>query len=618
MSAPAIEPARFSRTVAWQLSSRAVAEILLAGGFVAVWGLSLSRSLFDPIGFDQGMYQYMAERVLAGDRLYVDVWDQNGPGIIAIHCISTCLIGSSPLAHRIFDAIWQGLTLILLIALVVRDGKDWATGWLVALLYALSYYSLGYIQTAQREGFAVLPMLASLFLVSSSLGREGASEGAQERTGPLCDFLRCFLAGVLCLFVASIKTPLGLLFGGLWLYLLHQGWTRRRQGLRAWAGWSGLNAGFILWAAATVAFFLRWGCWDGLWGVLSRRDMPGYVVGPVMIREIAPLLLVGVAVCGGFVWITFRAQGRSVAQYPRAAVLGCIVFATLLTARQWPEWQNVLTCFAGLFIPVLGGLAAQAWKDRTTVWRLMVVMLAAAGGSLLLQGYFFKYHLPPILACAAYLAGVEVVERVKGVRLIETHHLTWAAVCTGGLVYLAVGQWWPTMSFVTARPYVLAGTTLSAHYDAITKHKLNCPTYTTTVKVADRIRELTAEDEPIATLFHEARVYCFARRPSVYKLLSTHSSFKHMFSAYMQAIEDRRPKVIAARVPQRLRDSKDMAAIQSAVCAEAEHYFGSTACIIREAYRVTELIDDVCLLTPVEPGENTRIAALSTVDLPSR
>lgn len=603
MLASAAEHAPAARPLALQASGLSMRAVLPIVGFVAIWGFSLSRGLFDPIGFDQGMYQYMAERVMAGDRLYVDVWDQNGPGIIAIHCLSTILVGTSPLAHHVFDAVWQALTLVALIALVVRDRRGWTAAWCVATLYVLSYYSLSYIQTAQREGFAVLPTLLSLHLVAGIASDREQPRWLASRSAALSAGLRCGLAGVLCLFVVAIKTPLGLFFAAVWAHLLVRGWKQRRQGPRGFMPWAALSAGFLLAAAVVAGLFVRWGWWEGFWGIFSRRDIPGYVVGPGLIRQAAPALLAGLALFAGIGWAASRMPwGRGGTPALQACAVAFAMFAVLLTARRWPGWQNLLMCFGGLFVPAAGGMASRAWSDRSEIWRLAVCMLAAATGSLVLQGQFFPYHVPPILAAAAYLAGVEIVERAATLGRPEHRASLRVAVYAGGLAYLAVGQWWPTMSFVTATPNVLAGTTLSAHYDAITKHKLNCPTYTTTVKVADRIRELTAENDPIATLFHEARIYCFSRRPSVHKLLSTHVSFRHMFPAYMQAIRDRKPKVIAARIPQRLRKSHDVAAIQSAVYDEAESCFGPPAAVIRECYRVTDVIDDVCLLTPVRPS----------------
>jgi hypothetical protein len=72
--------------------------VLLATIWAVVFCVSLSRSLFDPIGYDQAFWQYVTERVMAGERMYVDVWDQNAPGVLGIHALSTWLVGRSPLA----------------------------------------------------------------------------------------------------------------------------------------------------------------------------------------------------------------------------------------------------------------------------------------------------------------------------------------------------------------------------------------------------------------------------------------------------------------------------------------------------------------------------------------
>ena len=75
-------------------------------------------------------------------------------------------------------------------------------------------------------------------------------------------------------------------------------------------------------------------------------------------------------------------------------------------------------------------------------------------------------------------------------------------------------------------------------------------------------------------------------------------AYRHMFGEYMQAIRDRRPKVVVARVPERLRGSTDTAAIQAAVFDATEAFFGPCGRVIREHYHLTSLIEDVCILQP--------------------
>ena len=110
----------------------------------------LCSSLLSPPGQDHGLYQYITERVIAGDRLYVDVWDQNTPGIVGVHWLATKLCGHTILYLRIFDALWQALTLAYIVLLGGRDAKRWNVGWLAAILYALAYYGMGYLQPPRR------------------------------------------------------------------------------------------------------------------------------------------------------------------------------------------------------------------------------------------------------------------------------------------------------------------------------------------------------------------------------------------------------------------------------------------------------------------------------------
>lgn len=604
--------------------------LLAAAGFLAVWGFSLSRNLFDPIGYDQALYQYMAERVIAGERLYVDVWDQNGPGIVAIHWLSTHLVGSSPVALRVFDALWQVLTLVALIGLAVRDGRRWLAGWLAAGLYVLSYYSMSYVHTGQREGFAILPLLLMLHLLYSNASEaHGAPDPSQcdsAKTVP-GGWWRPFLAGALGLFIFMIKTPLGLAFGAMWLYLAAQAMQRRRAGPSVLVPLAGLTAGFMCAGGIAVALFMHMGSWDAFWGVLSRRDMPGYVLGPALIRSILPPLLAGCAGIGLLALVrqagrrTFSSEFAGSTQ-ERALVPGSrrwwvsafFLFALLLSLRQWSEWRHVWTVFAGLWIPATGSILLSRWHERSGIWRLCLLMGVAVTGAVILQGQFFLYHLPPMLALAAYLAATEIADLLRWPTDSVTARSAWASVCVACTVYLIVGQWWPTMSFVTAHPYVLANHSLSDHYVSITKHKLSCPTYATTERAAERIRELTSENEPMASLFHEARLYYCARRPSVHKLIAMQSVYQHMFADYMQAIRDRKPKVVVARVPQHLRQSDDLQAVQTAVFDEAEAFFGPPGRAIRELYQATELIDDLCLLQP--SGRARRPAAHRETPVP--
>lgn len=590
---------------------------MAAAGFCAVWLFSLSRSLLDPIGYDQALYQYMAERVIAGQTLYVDVWDQNAPGIVGIHWLATMLVGGSPIAHRAFDAGWQLLTLAALVGLAVRDGRRWAVAWVAAGLYTLSYYGMGYVQTAQREGFAVLPLLLAAHAVLRS--ESGDLPAAKS-------FRRHVLAGAMGLLVFSIKPPLGLAFGVLWVRAVVIARQHRREGTQALAGLAGLTMGFVAAAAAATGLLWYLGSLDGCWGVLTRRDMPGYIAGPDLIRAIAPSIilsggalaaLIGLLALGGRLARGETATGPAAARSEclRTFVAGMIVLGMLMTARQWPAWRDLLTLLAGLWLPALGAILICFWRGRSETWRVCLLLLAATIGAVVIQGQYFLYHCTPIFAFVAYLSAEELGERFRRFGTATRAARVWTATCLAAVAYLAAGYWWPTMTFVGSGVNLLSDQSLAEHYTAITKHKLSCPTYETTVKVAERIQELTDESDPIACLFHEMRIYYFSKRPPVHRLLPVQPVFRHMFADYMHAIRERRPKVIVARRPgaeknrwlssvSAVSGEAEMAAVEAAVFDATEAHFGPEGRVIRDLYHITDIIDDVCILQPVADAAN--------------
>ena len=582
-----------SPRVAWPARSRVRAgTACLAVAVAAVWVFSLGRSVFDPIAPDQALYQYMAERLMSGDRLYVEVWDQNGPGIVLVHWISTRLMGSSPVAFRVFDALWQLATTIALMALVLRHERRWNAAWLAAGLYVLSYYSLGYVQTGQREGFAVLPLLMMAHLLIRS-------QNGSSRLAPR--LMRSTLAGGLGLFVFAIKPPLGLCFGLLWLYACLRCWRDRHKDRFAPADAAGLTTGFALASIAGAAWLIHLGSWDGFWGVLSRRDMPGYILGPALIRSVLPPLLAGAIAVTLGAWVLSRcsnlrssSDGHWTAPWAKALA----AYALLLTARNWPGWQQVLMLFAGLCIPAIGAMLVRPWKDRGEAWRLCLLMLCASCAALILQGQYFLYHLPPLLAFAAMLSAIQIDEAIRTWPTVDRAGRSWGGVWRGGGESVGACLGGPTMAFAPGGPKGRAGTTLAGHYTSVTRHKLSCPTYATTMKAAERIRELTGEADPIACLLHDPRIFYFARRPSVHKLIAMQDAYRHMFADYMQAIRMRRPKVIVARVPESLHRSSEITAVQAAVYDQTESFFGPPGKVVRDLYHVTQIIDDLCILQP--------------------
>lgn len=602
--------------------------------FIIVWVISLSRSVFDPIGFDQALYQYITDRVMLGQRLYADVWDQNTPGIIGIHWLATMLVGRTPIALRVFDAFWQCATITALVALAVRDGRRWQAGWLAATLYVLAYYGLGYVHTAQREGFAVLPLLLAVHALAPATGHDRASRAPAPRH---------VLAGALCFCVFAIKPPLGLCFGMLWLMILVR-WlapllrpaapslqngasplqqlcpgaalgetrhesrfsiTRLSESAEKRALFS-LSLGFIVSAALAVALVHQLGWWSGLWRTLTRQDVAGYIRGPQLIRESAPYLFTGAVGIAGIALLAhvLRAKshaGSSLRLRDLAAPVtgGLAVFALLLTIQRWPDWQQTFLKTAGLLVPAGGAMLLAQWGRRSRIWQMTALLGLASLAAVLWQGHFALYQFPPLLACGAYIAAAEISERFPRFCEMDKAGRVWTVVCLGAVMHLAAGTWGWTMTFYGRSPYVLSGTTLMQHYTKVTANKPSFPTYETTSAAAVRVRELTGETDPIVCLVDEPRLYYLAQRPPAYPLLRTQVCYSSMFPALFEAIRTQHPKVLLARLPVGARGAGDARAAEAAVLADLEGYFGPPARVVRDEYRLTEVVNgDLCILQP--------------------
>jgi len=509
--------------------------------------------------------------------------------------LSIVLFGRSELSFRVFDACWQLLVLGTLLSLAVRDGRQWHVGWLAVTLYVLAYYGLGYTDTGEREGFAVLPMLLAAHAVTSTEGRG------------LRGTIVYGFGGVMGFAVFVIKPPLGLCFGVLWLQALAEAWHRRREGWAALTGSAALTAGFVISAAAAVALLMRLGWWSSYWPILVRKEIPAPIVlGPWQILEMMPrvaaaAVLIGLALSFGLLLMPRGiGPGRPGTAWLRGAlrslIVGAVVFALLLTILYWARWRAVFLRVAGLVIPALGAGLVCTWYGRSRVWRTVMLLGCASFGAILLQGNFNTYQFHPVLAAASYLAAHELIHGLRRFHTDPQSARVWTAVCLAGIAHLGTCHWWRKMTACTTAPYVLAHTTLQDHYANVTRNKTHVASYKTVRRVARRIQALTAENEPIACLFLANRIYLFSQRPPVHGMIYIHDDYRQFHPELMHTIGRRRPKVVLARVTPGLGNTTDLAAIESAVFDKLEEFFGPEARVIRDHYRIAEIIDDVCIL----------------------
>ena len=75
-----------------------------------------------PLETDECYYVYFADRLLAGDSLYVDVWDHQPPGIFVLFAAVIAVFGDAPEVFRWMALVASLATMTFIFSLANRAG----------------------------------------------------------------------------------------------------------------------------------------------------------------------------------------------------------------------------------------------------------------------------------------------------------------------------------------------------------------------------------------------------------------------------------------------------------------------------------------------------------------
>jgi hypothetical protein len=89
-----------------------------------------------PLERDEGNYAYIGSRLLAGDRLYVDVWDHQPPGVFVLFAAVAAVFGQEPEVFRWLAVIFSLVSMFLVYS-VSRCVAGRPAGLLAAALFAV-------------------------------------------------------------------------------------------------------------------------------------------------------------------------------------------------------------------------------------------------------------------------------------------------------------------------------------------------------------------------------------------------------------------------------------------------------------------------------------------------
>lgn len=330
-----------------------------AMGLVAAWILYSfalgALHLVTPPNPDSSIFDYMSWRSLEGDRLYVDVTEQNWPGAVWVHMLSTVMSGNSLWSFRLLDYLLLLAACLALFQLGRFSGFTW-TCVVAPPLYQMMYVTSTPWLTGQRDAIA-----AHILLVTCAV--------YVSLRGAWRPWWMVLLGSVWALVVMIRPTyllfPALILLGELFVVLRRDDAVRRRK--------------LIFGACAAATAFL---------GVLLALAVVGMNTGGLRGWYEAAILY-------------------NLNTYSGSASVAQVLQTLMGTVAMW-HWY-----FAFAII----GTVIWYTKGNRTALLLMLGLGITCMVSFLVQGKAFGYHLAPLLPILALFSAqtiawaVEVVSR---------------------------------------------------------------------------------------------------------------------------------------------------------------------------------------------------------------
>jgi hypothetical protein len=322
-----------------QPAASAAKAAMLAGLVYA--GLLGAIHLLTPPSPDSAIFDYMGWRVLAGDRLYVDVIEQNWPGAVWIHMVSTALFGNTWWSFRLLDCLLMLQASAALFWMGNRSGLR-GTGWIAAALYPLMYLTSSPWITGQRDALVGHLLVAGSVLYLANRG---------QWRGP-----GMVVFGLLCALVVMVR-PTYLLFPALVVLLelgVHLYGSRPLRPFLIGVGQAA--AAFVVSLALVAALGFRSGGLAGWWEAAIQYNL---------------------------------------SVYSGSAGLSIYLDAMVWLFQSW-HWYLVF----GAIGAVLWWRTGDPW-----VWLLVMALALTCLVSFVVQGKGFGYHLAGVLPVLALFAG---------------------------------------------------------------------------------------------------------------------------------------------------------------------------------------------------------------------
>lgn len=353
---------------------------LLAAAAFLLWSRSLNFSA--PLDPDEANYGFIGARLVAGDRMYVDVWDQQPPLTFLIFGWLREICGPAEATFRGFAAACSVVTL-LCVYLVLRRPFGKFPALAAAATWALVSHDPGTDgDQANREIYMNTCAVAALLCLSRAAERSRGATQPRSRDGPAAQGP-----------AGASRPPLP--DGILWLLIL--------------AGGLLLALGTVFKIILALLWFavLPWLAWQVRLG--SRAG--GGIGGAVALFALGPLL----------VWLGhaayFAADGRFTLFFD-AVIRHNLGYAGGDVRSTGPGWSAFLTAEPWVFVPTLPlwiagavGFFIGPWK-HPLAWLIRLYAVATLL-EIVLPGKFWRHYYHLLLPPLTLLTGLGIA-RIAG------------------------------------------------------------------------------------------------------------------------------------------------------------------------------------------------------------
>ena len=199
-----------------------------------------SVSFIWPFGRDQGIYAFVAQEWLNGKILYQDLFIIKPPLNVYTHSLALILFGHAMVSIRILDFLFCMGIGITLCFLTWEMTHRYIASLIPPFLFLLSYYSSGFWDTAQTDGWTCVPISLSIILTYFALKTDRTEEKSQN------SWNLWFLSGFCIALGVLFKYTIGFYLIGLSLYVFFETSEKTRR----------LKRIFYLWGGFFIAIFL--------------------------------------------------------------------------------------------------------------------------------------------------------------------------------------------------------------------------------------------------------------------------------------------------------------------------------------------------------------------------